>query len=250
MPHRSLPYNTPESRAGALLLSCVLGGCSREVPVAVPEQPPLERRQTRVVHEPCDAAGATRTTDVSGDGKADFVVVGLPDGRCESYDFNFDGRIDLWAYFNADGTKRRTESDYDRDGRVDEVVLYEQGNAARALLATTLAGRVDSWQTASGGRLTLMERDANGDAVVDQWWEFSARDGLECATVHIDIDGDGRPDPGTTLKLCPSEADADALAGPPEESLPAQGSSEVPVELNPATAPGSGEQSGAEDPAP
>lgn len=232
MPSRFHFYGAPESLVGAVLLSCLLscllGGCARGATPVAADRLDLPRRAVAVVHEPCDVDAAARSTDVSGDGRPDFVVVTLPDGRCEAYDLNFDGRVDLWAYFAADGAKRRTESDYDRDGRVDEVVVYERGQRVRALLATSLAGQIDTWQTSNDGRLARMERDADGDAVVDQWWEFPGGQGLQCALVHMDIDKDGLPDPGATVDLCPSAPDAGESA-PPVPRPTRQG---VPVELD------------------
>src|SRR6266498_3853447 len=86
-------------------------------------------RDTRIVHEGCpvEDSGAV-AEDVNGDGRPDRRTVS-EDGHvvCRGMDFNFDGVIDAWVYLDASGKVRRRESDYDRDGRIDEVAIYKDG---------------------------------------------------------------------------------------------------------------------------
>jgi hypothetical protein len=125
--------------------------------------------------------------------------------RCRWMDFNFDGRVDSWVYRDAGGQVRRRESDFDRDGRVDEVAVLSQGQLVEKQRATTLSGKLDTWHFYRAGKLVRTERDANQDRVIDQWWEYP--DNTGCANVHVDMNGDGRPDPGASVRLCPPAKD-------------------------------------------
>jgi hypothetical protein len=181
----------------ALLALAFQSGCSGSARVGgkTPEGG-ASKRDTRVVHEDCDIKSA-ETMDANGDGKPD---VWLAKG-CQAVDLNFDGKVDAWTYFDGGGQVRRRERDYDRDGRIEEISIYKGGVLTEQLRSTTLADRVDTWQYYEGGKLTRTERDSDGDAVVDQWWEFGAA-GDKCPMIHSDVDGDGRPDPGATIDYC------------------------------------------------
>jgi len=161
-------------------------------------------RDTRIQHEDCPVNdGDAVAEDVNGDGRPDRTTV--KDGAkagCRGLDFNFDGAMDAWVYLDATGNIRRRESDYDRDGRVDEVSLYRAGVLTEKHRATTLAGKLDTWHYYSSGKVSRTERDSNGDDYVDQWWEYPAERTGDCPLIHSDVDGDGRPDPGATVDVC------------------------------------------------
>lgn len=183
----------------------------------------MTHRETRVIHEECDvnAAGAERI-DVNGDQRPDVTVV-RSGGRevCRAIDLNFDGAIDSWVYRDARGTVTRRESDYDRDGRIDEVSIYRGGVLVEKDRATTLGGKLDTWHYYDHGKLARTERDSDGDSVVDQWWEYPRPDHPECPLIHSDVDGDGHPDPGASVDVCKEYA----AYVPPErgEDVKAQG---------------------------
>ena len=156
-------------------------------------------RDIRVVHEDCDIkcrreAGRQRRR------QAGCLDVSGANG-CQAVDLNFDGKVDSWTYFDSSGQVRRRERDYDRDGRVEEISIYQGGVLAEQQRSTTLADRIDTWQYYKAGKLAKTERDSDGDAVVDQWWEFSG-DTDKCPMIHSDVDGDGKPDPGATIDYC------------------------------------------------
>ena len=211
-----------------------------------PNSSALAHRDTRIVHEECPVdEGGTLAEDVNGDGRPDRRTVSEA-GRvvCRGLDFNFDGLVDAWIYFDAAGKVRRRESDYDRDGRIDEVAIYKDGALVERDRATTLSGKLDTWQHYRDGKVASAERDSNGDEYVDQWWEYPAQRSADCPLIHSDVNGDGRPDPGATVDVCKDQyvpAGRDGEKAPGEER---QGVSDVPTEMDPgaaSSAPNAGE---------
>jgi hypothetical protein len=163
----------------------------------------LVSRDTTIEVEGCktNSEGA-ESLDVNGDGKSEIVrVLSRGHEECRTVDLNFDGRLDRTTYFTPRGEIRRVESDFDRDGMVDEIALFEGGRPTETRRATTLDGKLDTWDYFKSGRLSLTERDRNGDGIIDQWWEYP-KEG--CPLIHIDRDGDGRPDPGASIDYCKS----------------------------------------------
>lgn len=196
-----------------------------------PNGPDTAQRNLQIVHEPCDVSGESASRiDANNDGRADIVhVTEQGRERCRAVDLNFDGSIDSYLYFDDAGKLRRRESDFDRDGVMDELALYKDGEIVEKHRETNLDNKLDTWDTYVSGQLTARERDTNGDGRVDQWWSFPVPDKPECPVVMTDQDGDGRPD--ATQDVCkendqaqtavashaPTEADA---AAAPEASTP------------------------------
>jgi hypothetical protein len=192
-------------------------------------------KDTRIVHEDCPIEGSqAESLDVNGDGRPDRTVVrrgGVE--RCRGLDLNFDGAIDAWVYLEPDGKVRRRESDYDRDGRIDEIALYNHGALVERQRATSLMGKLDTWQFYEADKVVRAERDSNGDDVIDQWWEYPSGRGAECPLIHSDVDGDGRPDPGATVDVCSEQHDPGSRDGsghPPPPGL--EGAGDIPTELD------------------
>ena len=181
---------------GVLFALVLQSGCSGSVQGGKSAEGSANKRDTRVVHEDCDLKGAEQL-DANGDGKPDVWIA----KGCQAVDLNFDGKIDSFTYFDPSGQIRRRERDYDRDGHVDEVSIYQAGALVQQQRSTTLADRIDTWIYLQGGKLAKTERDSDGDGVVDQWWEFGAG-GDKCPLIHSDVDGDGKPDPGATIDYC------------------------------------------------
>lgn len=184
----------------AFPLGVFQGGCSASGSSARNPQGSVQR-DTEIVHEECDieGSGATRL-DANGDGKPDVILV-KEGGRevCRALDLNFDGGIDSWIYYAADGQVRRRESDYDRDGRIDEIIIFSGGSVSEKHRATMLTGKLDTWEFYKAGALARTERDSNGDSLVDQWWEYPKPG---CPVIHADVNSDGRPDPGASVDYC------------------------------------------------
>lgn len=92
--------------------------------------------------------------------------------------------------------------DTDGDGKLDRVRVAFQGRDRCYGEDTDHDGKVDTWDVVDdSGKLTKRARDTNGDGKVDQAWTFDpTRKG--CATVSADVDGDGKPDPGSPIDIC------------------------------------------------
>jgi hypothetical protein len=225
--------------AGSVAVACASSAAGRKA--GSPKGP--APRDTRIVHEACPLDdGGVVAEDVNGDGRPDRTTVS-EGGRvvCRGLDFNFDGVIDAWVYLDAGGKLRRRESDYDRDGRVDEVALYRAGVLSERQRATTLAGKLDTWQHYQNGKVASAERDSNGDDYVDQWWEYPDQRSADCPLIHSDVNGDGRPDPGATVDVCrdqyvPAARDGERAPGTPEGEE-AAGIEDVPTEVEPPAPP-------------
>jgi|SRR5579859_5173853 len=92
--------------------------------------------------------------------------------------------------------------DTDGDGKVDRIRVGVNGKDHCYGEDTNHDGKIDTWDVTDGaGRITRRAHDANGDGRADQAWTFDpTRTG--CASVAPDIDGDGKPDPGSPVDIC------------------------------------------------
>ena len=205
--------------AGALCMAVM--SCGGDMGSAKSAQDARVRRPTEIVLERCAVDGdGVEKFDADGDGRAE-VTKHVEGGRevCRVADLNFDGKADRTSYFDESGKLRRVETDFDRDGRVDEVAIYSAGTLTQRDRATSLSGKLDTWEFYEQAKLVRTERDENGDGVVDQWWEYPT---AQCPLIHSDTDGDGRPDPAATIDYCkttgyvppPVKEETDAGTGP------------------------------------
>jgi hypothetical protein len=171
-------------------------------------------RNRDVTHEPCDldSSGAERV-DANGDGKPDLTVVNEGGKeRCRAADLDFDGKVDLFSYQDSSGRVTRRELDYDRDGNIDEIQLFKNGELTEKHRSTILVKRLDTWETYTQGRLVKAERDSDGNGKTDQWWDYKTPD---CPLIRSDIDGNGEPDPTSQVDFC-----SEASYKPPEQAAP------------------------------
>ena len=121
-------------------------------------------------------------------------------------DTNFDGRVDIWTWFNEDGSKLREQFDLDFDGRVDvidhyekgvltrketwhgaqekpdQVTFYEGGHKIRIERDTRGAGKVDTWEYFEDGKLMRIGQDLDGDGTIDRWVKAKEEDEEEPRT--------------------------------------------------------------------
>lgn len=198
----------------ALLASLATSGCggSKE---AGAKSPGSEGLPLEMEHEDCDVkSSSAQKFDTNADGKPDIVKV-MSGGRevCRMVDLNHDDKPDSYVYFDSSGNLRRRESDFDRDGKVDEIAYYTAGVIARKDRETNLDGKLDTWDFYEGGKLHHRMRDSDGDGKVDQWWTWANPEKIECAVIASDHNSDGKPDPNNVIDVCaaagaPSVVDA------------------------------------------
>ena len=133
------------------------------------------------------------TYDTNKDGRTD--VWSHMDGtrllRME-IDKDFDGVIDRWEYFTADGSLEKVGFSRARDGRVDAWAFQgPDGQVMRIEVSGRRNGTISRWEHYEKGALVRAEEDANGDGKLDKWEEYRAG---ALASVAMDTDGDARAD--------------------------------------------------------
>lgn len=213
----------------ALLALAACGGSAKFVTVREPGG--LELPIT-IEHEPCNLSRG-EAIDVNGDGRPDVVRVEA-NGRelCRMADLNFDGRPDAFVYFDEQGRVRRRESDFDRDGRIDEIATFAGGKVVRKDRDTNLDGKFDTWDFYENERLVRRLRDTTGAGRVNQKWTFADPTKPECAVIETDRSGDGRPDPEDLVDTC-----AESHAGAPAPATASVPKNETPPNENPQAPP-------------
>jgi hypothetical protein len=187
---------------GALAVAVGCGGADASSGVAKASLPTGVRSQN-LEHESCDESGhKVDKVDSNNDGKPDIKRV--YDGArelCRVSDLNHDGKPDMFEYFDAAGQVRRREADYDDNGVVNQIDYYEGGKLVRRELDAANQGKIDTWDTfdPATGKPLKRERDTTGDGRIDQWWSYEG----DRVTIQIDKNGDGLPEPESTIVLGP-----------------------------------------------
>jgi hypothetical protein len=183
-------------RRYAIVLACGLA-CGGGTPANAPAGTASNGvRDTTLAHEPC--AGDGPREDANGDGKADVQHI-TKNGRevCRIADLDFDGKPELFSYFNESGQLQRRETDLDGNGIPNMVDHFTNGKLTVRELDTASLGKIDTWEIfdAATGKRVRRERDQNGDGRVDQWWTWQG----EQITIASDKNEDGQPDPESAL---------------------------------------------------
>lgn len=108
--------------------------------------------------------------DLNNDGRVDVIQLFGDDGRLKSEqsDLDFDGKMDVTAYFEEDVLIRK-ELDLDFDGTPDILRYYAEGKLDRIETDANGDGRVDTWEYFVEGELDRVGTDNDGDGVVDHW---------------------------------------------------------------------------------
>lgn len=224
------------------LTAVFVAACGGSTPAPARPAASTGERDTTITHEPCDkSSAAAEKIDVNGDGVPDIIHV-KKGGRevCRVVDLNLDGAIDAFIYYDEQGAERRRESDFDRDGRADEIAHYERGVVVLKERETNFDGKLDTWDYYEGGRLVRRERDSDGDGIIDQWWQFNHPTNTKCAVVTTDQNADGKPDPSTVVDLCAESYGAPPPGAPPPPSAASAAPPEAPEAVSgaaPAGAP-------------
>jgi hypothetical protein len=212
--------------AGSLPLVLVAACTSPDSTQVKAKTATTRERDTEMKHEPCDKDSATaQKVDVNGDGSPDIIHV-MKDSRevCRIVDLNLDDAVDAFIYYDAEGRERRRESDFDRDGRADEIVRLKAGVVVLKERETNFDNKIDTWDYYQGDRLVRRERDSDGDKLIDQWWQFNDPTNARCAAVATDQNADGKPDPTNVVDLCGESYGASKQALTAGSAPPAPGS--------------------------
>lgn len=225
-PHRGLPAWRALLALPLVLVAACSGGDPD--PNKTTTATGNEKRDTEIKHEDCNGNSASANkVDINGDGKPDIVHV-MSGNRevCRIVDLNLDGAIDAFIYYDEQGRERRRESDFDRDGRADEIAIAEGGVVKLKLRETNFDNKIDTWDFYQNGVLVRRERDSDGDEIIDQWWQFNNPQNPKCAVVSSDRNADGKPDPDSVVDLCGESygaAPATAPVAPPASSTAPSG---------------------------
>lgn len=87
----------------------------------------------------------------------------------EEFDLDFDGKIDVTNFYDESGKLVRKESDLDFDGRTDLWKYYEKGKLVRKERDTSGDGKVDTFEYYENGEIDRIGEDLDGDGTVDRW---------------------------------------------------------------------------------
>ncbi|HEY5659036.1 MAG TPA: hypothetical protein VIY27_14710, partial [Myxococcota bacterium] len=133
---------------------------------------------------------AERKSDTNQDCRHDEFVYYV-DGVAEraERDTDFDGRIDAWVFFEADGkTPARQDQDVDGDGRKDRWVTFREGLPSLQLDDRNADDKPDATLHYQGEHPSKLEEDTNFDGRSDRWTSY--RDGaVERVELDKNLDG-------------------------------------------------------------
>jgi hypothetical protein len=133
------------------------------------------------------------TYDTNKDGQAD-AWSHMDGTRLVSMDIDrdFDGVIDRWEYYGAEGALEKVGYSRAHDGRADAWAYQGAGGeVARIEISTRRDGTVSRTEFYEAGNLARAEEDSDGNGRPDKWETFRAG---ALATVEFDTNQDGRPD--------------------------------------------------------
>jgi hypothetical protein len=135
------------------------------------------------------------TVDLDGNGEPDQwtyynLVTGQPE-RSER-DIDFDGRVDLYEYYDREGRVIEEEILLDFDDHIDVVRFYQGDGLSRRELSIGFDGSFTMIKHYDNdGNILRVEHDSSGDGQVDTWEYFENNVVVRTAR---DSDGDGAPD--------------------------------------------------------
>ncbi len=87
-----------------------------------------------------------------------------------------DGFVDDVVYLNEKGQKVREEFDFNRDGKMDDFLWYENGLLAREEIDSRFSGKIDiRVYLFQGAYIERYERDTDGDGVPDMVKDYARK---------------------------------------------------------------------------
>jgi len=107
---------------------------------------------------------------------------------CREIDTNLDGVKDIVRTFNVKGEADREEADTNYDGKVDTWASFVGGRLSEVREDENKDGRIDVWKYYVDGNLSRIKRDRNFDGKPDVW-EVYTRGHLERMGVDETFDG-------------------------------------------------------------
>ncbi len=107
---------------------------------------------------------------------------------CREIDTNLDGVKDIVRTYNDKGESLHEQADTNYDGRIDTWITFAGGRISKEELDTNFDGNPDVWKYYVGGQLVRIQRDTNRDGRADRW-EFYTGNKLERVGVDVDYDG-------------------------------------------------------------
>lgn len=107
-------------------------------------------------------------------------------------DVDFDGRIDIYEYYNGEGVIVEEEMNLDFDSAIDVVRYYREDGLLRRALAVGFSGELSVIKFYDNeGNILRIERDSDFNGQIDTWEYFEDN---QIVRVARDEDGDGTPE--------------------------------------------------------
>ena len=117
---------------------------------------------------PLPASSPAFAADSNHDGKPDqWYEVDGGQVLALSQDRNYDGQVDYLVEYDRQGLKTREEMDFNFDGRMDDFYYFEKGTLAREEIDSNFDQRIDIWVFLEGPYIRRYEMDKDFDGRVD-----------------------------------------------------------------------------------
>ncbi|MCC6644421.1 MAG: hypothetical protein IT374_02480 [Polyangiaceae bacterium] len=110
---------------------------------------------------------------------------------CREVDSNLDGIKDVVRTFTDKGEAASEQADSNFDGKIDTWITFAGGRVSKLAVDRDGDGQPDIWNFYVGGQLSRVQRDTTKDGKPDVW-EFYNHGRLE--RMGVDLDGDGSVD--------------------------------------------------------
>jgi len=177
----------------------------------------------------CEAGRGRRESlvDLDHDGNSDVRKVYQETDKgevliCREADLNYDGKIDLYVFYDGSGFLTQDEVDLDLDGNIDIKSIYAEGKVIKQEIDTNSDGLVDRIRYLETGAVfwekdgqchprqvpVRVEGDTDGDRQID-YWEYYESGTL--VRIGVDKDNDGRADEWSRIENPEQTACSDVL---------------------------------------